>query len=159
MQPPCLGACSSLTVPLPRRRAFCGGTGPPRPPVSCAAGGGKTPSRGKDNVWSVDNQRAAAEKARTSKHRRRRRPGGRRPSPPPSQGRRKGNDAGSRVLVSGAMLVEVETVLQTQVLMLLPSIYPPQVIRRLVSFFSSITNMEEQWKASSSSRIPIDCFS
>jgi hypothetical protein len=60
------------------------------------------------------------------------------PSPPfpaTSQGRRKGNDAGSRVLVSGAMLVEVETVLQTQVLMLLPSIYPPQVIRRLVSFF------------------------
>jgi ELMO domain-containing protein len=76
--PPCLGACGSLTVPLPGRRAFCGGTGPPRPPTSCAAGGGKASSRGKDNVWSVDNQRDAAEKARTSKHRRIRRPGGRR---------------------------------------------------------------------------------
>uniref|UniRef100_A0A2N9GIU0 DUF3598 domain-containing protein n=1 Tax=Fagus sylvatica TaxID=28930 RepID=A0A2N9GIU0_FAGSY len=58
----------------------------------------------KDNVWSVDNE--LAQKDKTSK----RRPKGRR------MVRRKRTKAGGdgRVLVSGAMLVEVETVLQTQ---------------------------------------------
>lgn len=56
----------------------------------------------KENVWSVDNElaaRAAAEKKAAALKRRRR------------KGRR-GRD--SRVMVSGAMLVEIETVLQTQ---------------------------------------------
>ncbi|KAK3141895.1 hypothetical protein QOZ80_4BG0339590 [Eleusine coracana subsp. coracana] len=124
MQPPSLGACGgggSLVAPVPRPRSFCPGSALARAPVSCAAGGGKASPRGKDNVWSVDNERAAAEKVRAPKHRRRRRPGGRRSSPPPSQGRRKGKDADSRVLVSGAMLVEVETVLQTQEPVIKPS--------------------------------------
>nr|CAB3485304.1 unnamed protein product [Digitaria exilis] len=124
MQPRCLGACGGggLALPVALRRASssssCGGA-PPRASVSCSAGGGKASPRGKENVWSVDNDRAAKEASRGPKHRRRRRPGGRRlPSPPP---RRKGNDAGSRVLVSGAMLVEVETVLQTQEPVIKPS--------------------------------------
>ena len=60
----------------------------------------------KDNVWSVDNE--LAQKDKTSK----RRPKGRR------MVRRKRTKAGGdgRVLVSSAMLVEVETVLQTQVI-------------------------------------------
>jgi hypothetical protein len=91
--------------------------------VSCSAAGGKASPRGKDNVWSVDNDRAAKEAVRGTKHRRRRRPSGRRLPPP----KRKGKDAGSRVLVSGAMLVEVETVLQTQVFMLHLSTCPGYV--------------------------------
>lgn len=63
-----------------------------------------------DNVWSAENAMADArereEKGRWARRRRR----GRRVR---SGGGRKDKDA--RVLVSGAMLVEVETVLQTQV--------------------------------------------
>uniref|UniRef100_I1PNJ3 Uncharacterized protein n=1 Tax=Oryza glaberrima TaxID=4538 RepID=I1PNJ3_ORYGL len=121
MQPPCLGACSGgLALPVHRYHRLSSAS---RATVSCAAaaGGGKASPRGKENVWSVDNDRAAAaaaEASRGPKHRRRRRPGGRRLPPPPPPGRRKGKDAaGSRVLVSGAMLVEVETVLQTQSLL------------------------------------------
>uniref|UniRef100_A0A0D9W7T0 DUF3598 domain-containing protein n=1 Tax=Leersia perrieri TaxID=77586 RepID=A0A0D9W7T0_9ORYZ len=123
MQPPCLGACSGgIAVPLRRHNHRLASAS--RATVSCAgAGGGKASPRGKENVWSVDNDRAAAEAARGSKHRRRRHPGGRCLPPPLSPGRRKGKDAGagSRVLVSGAMLVEVETVLQTQEPVIKPS--------------------------------------
>uniref|UniRef100_A0A0E0D6M7 Uncharacterized protein n=1 Tax=Oryza meridionalis TaxID=40149 RepID=A0A0E0D6M7_9ORYZ len=124
MQPPCLGACSGgLALPVHRYHRLSSAS---RGTVSCAAaaaGGGKASPRGKENVWSVDNDRAAAaEASRGPKHRRRRRPGGRRLPPPPPPGRRKGKDAaGSRVLVSGAMLVEVETVLQTQEPVIKPS--------------------------------------
>lgn len=116
MQPPCLGACGgspAVLRPSVHRHRPSTST---RATVRCAARGGKASSRGKENVWSVDNERAAEQNtARSQKnHRGRRRPGGRSRSPPPP-GRRKENDAGSRVLVSGAMLVEVETVLQTQV--------------------------------------------
>lgn len=65
-----------------------------------------------DNVWSVDNELAAQEKERGRPTRRR---GKRRVV------RRKGSKDGDgrAVLVSGAMLMEVETVLQTQVLLFL----------------------------------------
>ncbi|CAL5015629.1 unnamed protein product [Urochloa decumbens] len=124
MQPPCLGACGGgggLALSVPRRRgpfssSSCG-VAPPRASVSCSAGGGKASPRGKENVWSVDNDRTAKESGRVPKHRRRRRPGGRRMPPP----RGKGKDAGSRVLVSGAMLMEIETVLQTQEPVIKPS--------------------------------------
>lgn len=58
-------------------------------------------------MWSVDNELAQKDKERTTK----RRPKGKR------MVRRKRTKAGAggRVLVSSAMLVEVETVLQTQV--------------------------------------------
>ncbi|KAG8082887.1 hypothetical protein GUJ93_ZPchr0014g47440 [Zizania palustris] len=127
MQPPCLGACGGrLGLPLHGHRlssaSASSSSSASRAAVSCAAGGGKASSRGKENVWSVDNDRAAAKDARGQKHRRRRRPVGRRlpPSPPPP-GRRKGKDASLRVRVSGAMLMEVETVLQTQEPVIRPS--------------------------------------
>uniref|UniRef100_A0A804RHQ6 Uncharacterized protein n=1 Tax=Zea mays TaxID=4577 RepID=A0A804RHQ6_MAIZE len=121
MQPSCLGACSGGGLALSARRlrapSYCR-VAPHRASASCSAGGGgKASPRGKDNVWSVDNDRAAKEAVRGPKHRRRKRPSGRRLPPP----RRKGMDAGSRVLVSGAMLVEVETVLQTQEPVIKPS--------------------------------------
>lgn len=59
----------------------------------------------KDNVWSIDNELAKASSSQKEKRRKQR---GRRVV------RRKG-PKGGRVIVSGAMLVEVETVLQTQV--------------------------------------------
>ncbi|KAL5131478.1 hypothetical protein HKD37_12G034366 [Glycine soja] len=58
----------------------------------------------KDNVWSIDNELAKASSSQKEKRRKQR---GRRVV------RRKG-PKGGRVIVSGAMLVEVETVLQTQ---------------------------------------------
>ncbi|XP_062226325.1 uncharacterized protein LOC133924687 [Phragmites australis] len=146
MQPPCLGACSGgggLTLPVPRLRAFSPRAAPPRASVSSSAGGGKASPRGKENVWSVDNDRAAKEVARAPKQRRRRHPGGRHLPPPPPPGRRKGKDAGSRVMVSGAMLVEVETVLQTQEPVIKPS---------LDTFASSLSG---QWKGVGSVFSPI----
>ena len=59
----------------------------------------------KENVWSVDNELASKTKERTSRKRQR----GRR-----AVGRRRSKN-GRGVIVSGAMLMEVETVLQTQV--------------------------------------------
>ena len=60
----------------------------------------------KENVWSVDNERAKVaaerEKGRGRRHRGRR------------MVKRK-RHKGGRVIVTGAMLVEAETVLQTQV--------------------------------------------
>lgn len=83
---------------------------PRRGDVHGAGGGGRgrPNAKGKDNVWSVDNDAAAMalrERERTAKKRRR--------------GRRvrtvKKKSKGDMVMVSGAMLMEVETVLQTQV--------------------------------------------
>ncbi|VAH34897.1 unnamed protein product [Triticum turgidum subsp. durum] len=121
MQPPCLGACGGSPAVLGASAHCQRPSTSTRVTVRCAARGGRASSRGKENVWSVDNERAAEQKSRSQKsHRGRRRPAGRsRPPPPPR--RRKENDAGSRVLVSGAMLVEVETVLQTQESVLRPS--------------------------------------
>ena len=59
----------------------------------------------KDNMWSIDNELAKASSSQKEKRRRQR---GR------SVVRRKG-PKGGRVIVSGAMLLEVETVLQTLV--------------------------------------------
>ncbi|KAJ4956047.1 hypothetical protein NE237_012830 [Protea cynaroides] len=82
------------------------------------SGGGEKPRKGgggekmkvkeKENVWSVDNKLAkAAEMAENEKLNRRRRKGRR----VKNFGKR---NSSSRVMVSGAMLMEVETVLQTQ---------------------------------------------
>ncbi|KAG8391500.1 hypothetical protein BUALT_Bualt01G0194200 [Buddleja alternifolia] len=66
---------------------------------------GKVRAKGKENVWSVDNEMAkiGKEKERT---RRRKKKGGKRV--------RNVNRKGDKVMVSGSMLMEVETVLQTQ---------------------------------------------
>ncbi|XP_057981385.1 uncharacterized protein LOC131166817 [Malania oleifera] len=60
--------------------------------------------KGKDNVWSVDNDLAKAEKEREGRRKRRRKR-------VKKVGKRR---VGGSILVSGPMLMEVETVLQTQ---------------------------------------------
>lgn len=67
---------------------------------------GKVGAKGKENVWSVDNEMARVEKDKERTRRRKKR-GGKRVK---NVIRR-----GDRVLVSGSMLMEVETVLQAQV--------------------------------------------
>lgn len=101
---------SPLPLSVPHRRAssYCG-IALPRASFSWSASGGKAPPRGMDNVWSVNNDCVTKETVRGLKNCRRWRPWGRHMPPP----KMKGKDAGSRVLVSGSMLVEVETVLQT----------------------------------------------
>lgn len=65
---------------------------------------GKVQAKGKDNVWSIDNDMAEIEEKGRTRGRRKRR--GKRV--------RSANRKGERVMVSGSMLMEVETVLQTQ---------------------------------------------
>ncbi|XP_008786174.2 uncharacterized protein LOC103704600 [Phoenix dactylifera] len=126
----CVDACGNLSLPRSFLRFRL--RPPLHPPpllpparvstalsVSCGPSDGRQrPRRGradvvqakkKENVWSVDNElaaRAAAEEKAGALRRRRRK--ARRVR---SAGKR-GRD--SRVLVSGAMLIEIETVLQTQ---------------------------------------------
>lgn len=64
-------------------------------------------AKGKENVWSIDNEMAKIEKEKERMRRRKKR-GGKRV--------RNVDRKGDRVLVSGSMLMEVETVLQTQVI-------------------------------------------
>lgn len=59
----------------------------------------------KDNVWSIDNELSAKEKGIPTRRGQKGR----------EVARRKRNKGGKSVKVSGAMLMEVETVLQTQV--------------------------------------------
>lgn len=76
---------------------------------SPSGGGGAKLKGGKENVWSVDNEMARAEKEKEKTRRRRKKRG---------LGRMKNLNAkssGDKVMVSGAMLMEVEDVLQTQV--------------------------------------------
>lgn len=65
--------------------------------------------KGKENVWSIDNEIAKSDKGK-EKLRRRKKRGGRRMK---NYSRR-----GDKVMVSGSMLMEVETVLQTQVFLI-----------------------------------------
>lgn len=75
----------------------------------------KVKMKGKENVWSVDNEVANSDRERVGKKRGKKRV-------------KKKRSQGDRVLVSGPMLMEVETVLQTQVL------------------FSSLLNGRTVWK-------------
>lgn len=66
----------------------------------------KVNAKGKDNVWSVDNEMAKEVQEKERDRRRRRKKG---------RGKRvKKVGKGSNIIASGAMLMEVETVLQTQ---------------------------------------------
>lgn len=67
----------------------------------------KVNTKGKDNVWSVDNEMAKVEKGKERIRRRKSKEGKR---------VRNVNRKGDRVMVSASMLTEVETVLQTQVI-------------------------------------------
>ncbi|URD95786.1 hypothetical protein MUK42_29635 [Musa troglodytarum] len=129
MESHCLDACGNLTLPRPphlviRRRYFWNPFSPlpllvPERDrvstglrVSCSLAGCRrmepVRARKKQNVWSIDNDLAAAKATAEDKTRKYRRRKGRRVR---SAGRR---GPGARVLVSGSMLMEIETVLQTQ---------------------------------------------
>lgn len=69
----------------------------------------KGKGKGKDNVWSIDNEMAKTEKERDKPRSRRRKRGGKRMR---NVTKKRICD---RVMISSAMLMEVETVLQTQV--------------------------------------------
>ncbi|CAA0820348.1 Domain of unknown function (DUF3598 [Striga hermonthica] len=71
-------------------------------------------AKGKENVWSIDNEIARAEKEKERMARRRRMRKGRKRV-------RHVNRKGGKVMVSGSMLMEVETVLQTQEPVIRPS--------------------------------------
>ncbi|WOK98701.1 hypothetical protein Cni_G07413 [Canna indica] len=137
MQSHCLDACGNLALPQPplpglRWRRCCRNPLTQSLPalhdntktlstalrVSCALSHGRRRARGgreepararkKENVWSIDNDLAAAKASTEDKTRKYRRKRGRRVR---STARRGPSD---RVLVSGSMLMEIETVLQTQ---------------------------------------------
>ncbi|XP_078162553.1 dihydroorotate dehydrogenase (DUF3598) [Carex rostrata] len=113
MQPQCLYACGNLTSPrfFPhsyQRRLdlipLIGG-------ISITDGkcrGGHLKAKRKENIWSVDNDLAAKAALREKK----RRDGAKRKGKRNLSGRKEKMD--SPILVSGPMLVELETVLQTQ---------------------------------------------
>ncbi|KAF3340428.1 hypothetical protein FCM35_KLT16199 [Carex littledalei] len=112
MQPQCLYACGNLTSPrlLPhsyhRRLDLI-----PIGGISIADGkcrGGHLKAKRKENIWSVDNDLAEKAALREKK----RRDGAKRRGRRNLSGRKEKLD--SRILVSGPMLVELETVLQTQ---------------------------------------------
>lgn len=71
----------------------------------------KGKGKGKDNVWSIDSEVTKAEKEKEKTRRKKKRGNGRRMTKNTVQKSRCG-----RVMVSGAMLIETETVLQTQVI-------------------------------------------
>ncbi|KAH7863568.1 hypothetical protein Vadar_019261 [Vaccinium darrowii] len=123
---PCIDACKTFTVSHQHFLGFRTSSSSSSPTlvsfrksyncVSCRLIDGKgsqgrerVKGRGKDNVWSVDNEMAeAAEKERERDERRKKKKGKRMKS---VGKREKGDD---KVLVSGSMLMEIETVLQTQ---------------------------------------------
>lgn len=69
----------------------------------------------KENVWSIDNEMAKTDKERDKPRRGRRKRGGKRMRNVTRKSK------GDRVMISSAMLMEVETVLQTQEPVILPS--------------------------------------
>ncbi|XP_047253855.1 uncharacterized protein LOC107845474 isoform X4 [Capsicum annuum] len=75
----------------------------------------KGKGKGKDNVWSIDNEMAKTEKERDKPRSRRRKRGGKRMR---NVTKKRICD---RVMISSAMLMEVETVLQTQEPVILPA--------------------------------------
>ncbi|XP_057764116.1 uncharacterized protein LOC130985259 isoform X2 [Salvia miltiorrhiza] len=78
--------------------------GRPREDFEVSCWRGKVGAKGKDNVWSIDNEMSKAEKEKGRTRRRKR--GGKRV--------RNVYQKGDRVLVSSSMLMEVETILQMQ---------------------------------------------
>ncbi|XP_075497676.1 uncharacterized protein LOC142534840 isoform X2 [Primulina tabacum] len=72
----------------------------------------KVNTKGKENVWSVDNEMAKVEKGKERSRRRKSKEGKR---------VRNVNRKGDRVMVSASMLMEVETILQTQEPVILPA--------------------------------------
>ncbi|CAA7406764.1 unnamed protein product [Spirodela intermedia] len=120
-------------------------------------GGGLQGAKGKENVWSIDNDLAA--KAADAE-RRQEEPRSRRRTRTLKGPRRK---AGSRVLVSAAMLMEVETVLQTQEPVIIP-VWPTfasslsGIWKGVGAVFSPITAEMEPIGISNKSENLYDCY-
>ncbi|KAJ8556357.1 hypothetical protein K7X08_023115 [Anisodus acutangulus] len=94
-------------LPSIRKPKYC------YPCVSCNLKRDKV--KGKENVWSIDNEMAKTEKERDEPMRRRKR-GGKRMRRNVTR-----KTKGDKVMISGAMLMEVDTVLQTQEPVILPA--------------------------------------
>ncbi|XP_027106598.1 uncharacterized protein [Coffea arabica] len=135
MQSPCINACKTITGFTHQHHAFYPSSFPSSTSFSSARKFNSYPSNscnfdgndrklndrrrlilvkqaaagGKENVWSVDNEMAEAEKEKGKMKRRKKKRRG------VADGRKRNvGNRNSRFMVSGAMLVEVETVLQTQ---------------------------------------------
>ncbi|XP_015055682.1 uncharacterized protein LOC107002252 [Solanum pennellii] len=128
IQSPSLDACKSFkllrsssyhyTTPSIHKPNYC------YPCVSCRDTGSrkfdsreraKVHGKGKENVWSIDNEMAKTDKERDKPRRGRRKRGGKRMRNVTRKNK------GDRVMISSAMLMEVETVLQTQEPVILPA--------------------------------------
>ncbi|PIN18354.1 hypothetical protein CDL12_08973 [Handroanthus impetiginosus] len=113
---------------------------------------GKVQAKGKENVWSIDNEMARIEKEKERKRRRKR---GKRV--------RNVNRKGNRVLVSGSMLMEVETVLQTQEPVIRPAWHTfassvSGIWKGVGAVYSPITAVMEPIEIGSRSENLFDCY-
>ncbi|KAL8129079.1 hypothetical protein V2J09_018234 [Rumex salicifolius] len=109
--------------------------------------------KGKDNVWSIDNELAKEVSEKENRSRRKRRQGGRRA--------KKFND--SKVMVSAAMLIELENVLQTQEPVIRPSWNTfvssvSGIWKGVGAVFSPITAKMEPIEVGSKNEHLFDCY-
>ncbi|XP_057532537.1 uncharacterized protein LOC130810479 [Amaranthus tricolor] len=117
----------------------------------------KTKAKGKDNVWSVDNEVAKeVEEKKRGKQRRRRRSG-------KSVKNLKKIGKDSNLMVSGAMLMEVETVLQTQEPVIRPAWYTfvssvSGIWKGVGAVFSPITAEMEPIDTGGNDEYLFDCY-
>uniref|UniRef100_A0A7N0UPK5 Uncharacterized protein n=1 Tax=Kalanchoe fedtschenkoi TaxID=63787 RepID=A0A7N0UPK5_KALFE len=184
MQSPCAVACESRTSALHQQFLgfqFHNALPPPFPlltakrrslsVVACNFSGGRGPKskklvsqqkprdgllKGKENVWSVDNEMAKAEKE-AGRGKRKGKRGGKRVKTV----RKRSSDG--RVVVSGSMLVEIETVLQTQEPVVKPSWTTfvssiSGIWKGVGAVFSPITAEMEPVDVGSKSEYLYDCY-
>ncbi|KAL0429142.1 UNVERIFIED_CONTAM: hypothetical protein Sradi_0540200 [Sesamum radiatum] len=109
--------------------------------------------KGKENVWSIDNEIVKIEKKERTRRRKKR--GGKRVT--------NVNRKGDRVLVSGSMLMEVETVLQTQEPVIRPAWYTftssvSGIWKGVGAVYSPITAEMEPVEIGSRNENLFDCY-
>ncbi|XP_051145814.1 uncharacterized protein LOC127261525 [Andrographis paniculata] len=117
------------------------------------SGRGRAQAKGKDNVWSIDNERSKVEGKERTRTRRKR--GGKRV--------RSANRKGERVLVSGTMLMEVETVLQTQEPVIRPAWHTfassiSGIWKGVGAVYSPVTAEMEPIEMGSANETLFDCY-
>ncbi|KAK4414579.1 hypothetical protein Salat_2870900 [Sesamum alatum] len=120
--------------------------------VSCSRG--KVRAKGKENVWSIDNEMVKIEKDKERTRRRKKR-GGKRVT--------NANRKGDGVLVSGSMLMEVENVLQTQEPVIRPAWYTftssvSGIWKGVGAVYSPITAEMEPIEVGSRNENLFDCY-
>ncbi|XP_020547147.1 uncharacterized protein LOC105179895 [Sesamum indicum] len=120
--------------------------------VNCSRG--KVRAKGKENVWSIDNEMVKIEKEKERMRRRKKR-GGKRVT--------NVNRKGDGVLVSGSMLMEVETVLQTQEPVIRPAWYTftssvSGIWKGVGAVYSPITAEMEPIETGSRDENLFDCY-